>query len=158
MRHLDTRGLEGLPLKLLIVLLLVSLSSPLVFESLQYHERTVAIESLRTLSERIRSVVLSAFVSGPGNIRTIDVTIPSSIEGEQSWIEIGGSEDSVESLSIRCWIGEHKVIALYLEDPPVRMSSQSGDALTIRSPGSKLEVSCVQTERGLMVLVGVGHT
>ncbi len=155
MKCFDSKGLEGLPLKLLIVLLLISLSSPLVYESLHCHERTVAVENLKTLSERIRSVVLSAYVSGPGNVRTIDASIPASVDGEQAMIEIGGSEGTLESLSIRAWIGEQKVSALYLQDPPVRMCSEYGDALTIHSPGSSLEFSCVQTEEGVVVLVGV---
>lgn len=158
MRHLDSKGLEGLPLKLLVVLLLISVSSPLVLESLQYHGRTVAVENLRALGEKIRSAVLSAYISGPGNVRVIDVTIPASTHNGQGWMDIGGSMESAESLTIRCWIGDHRVGTVYVNEPPVRMSSHDGNAVTIHSPGARLEISCVQIEGEVRILIGVGRT
>jgi hypothetical protein len=158
MKRLDAKGLEGLPLKLLIVLLLISISSPVVFQSLQYHERTVTVETLRTMGEKIRSAVLSAYVAGPGNVRTVEVAIPVSSHDGQGWMEIGGPGESIESLSIRCWVGDHIIGTVYVSDPPVRMTSQSGNAVTIHSPGAHLEVSCVELDGEISVLIGVGRT
>jgi hypothetical protein len=157
MKRLDIRGLEGLPLRLLIVLLLISISSPVVIESLQYHEHTVIVEVLRTMGDRVRSAVLSAYVAGPGNIRSVEVTIPISSRDAQGWMEIGGPKESIESFSIRCWVGDHLIGTLYVSDPPVRMTSQSGSVMTVHGPGSHLEVSCVALDGEMIVLIGVGR-
>lgn len=154
MKLSDINGLEGLPLKLLIVFLLISISTPVVFESLQSHERTVIITGLRTEAEEIRSAVISAYIAGPGNVRSVDVTLPISSRNEQGRIEVGGNIESIDSFSIRYWLGDKLIGTLFVNEPPIRMISEDGNATTVIGVGAHLRISCVDGDGDLIILVG----
>jgi hypothetical protein len=154
MKSFDIKGLEGLPLKLLIVFLLISISTPVVLEGLQSHERTVIATGLRAEAEEIRSAVLSAFIAGPGNVRSVDVTLPVSSRNGQGRIEVGGSVESIESFSIRYWLGDSLIGTLFLNEPPVRMTSEDGNATIVVGVGAHLRISCVEGDGDLRILVG----
>jgi type II secretory pathway pseudopilin PulG len=154
MKSPDINGLEGLPLKLLIVFLLISISTPVVLESLQNHERTVIITGLRTEAEKIRSAVISAYIAGPGNVRSVDVTLPISSRNEQGRIEVGGNIESIDSFSIRYWLGDNLIGTLFVNEPPVRMTSEDGNATTVIGIGAHLRISCVDGDGDLRILIG----
>ncbi|MBM4237281.1 MAG: hypothetical protein FJ151_02220, partial [Euryarchaeota archaeon] len=90
MKRLDRRGLEGLPLKLMIVFLLLSISFPMVLESMQYHNRVVSEELLEIEAEKVRQAVYAAYLSGAGNVRSVKIEMAPSYGGTGPSIEIGG--------------------------------------------------------------------
>ncbi len=151
MKCFDRRGLEGLPLKLLVLLLLFSVSTPIVLENFQHHERVVQTEALRRECLDIRSAALSAFLSGPGNVRAVDVIIPWS--GGSSFIEVGGEIASPQARSIRYYVDGRLCGTIAMSDAAVILSSRSNEAVVIGMPGGHVILSCVQTEDGLIVQV-----
>ncbi len=155
MKRLDRTGLEGLPLKLLIVFLLLSISFPTVLESMQYHDRVVSEELLEREAEKIKHAVYAAYLSGAGNVRSVAIDIASSYTGTRPSIEIGGEPNTTEAMTIRCFVGDVLRRTIYVNEPMITMTSPSKGAEVIVPPGGEVRISCVEELGQLRVIVEV---
>lgn len=87
------RGLEGMPLKLAVMALVIALSMPLLAEASSGFERDLQQERCRRLAEAVRDRAEEAVRAGPGNVR---VLLLSEIAGSAGLrLHLGGAaEDS----------------------------------------------------------------
>jgi len=136
----DLRGLEGLPLKLLIVVLLASLSMPLFIGTLDNYMEELSIRGIEAEIDKVEETALSAFLGGPGSVRIVTVTL-SDRTGENV-IVIGGPRGSPESHAVRI----HTVGVLkwrYLDTVPIEISTKDNGSISLTSPGASLRLECV---------------
>jgi len=145
--HEDGRALEGLPLKLMIVLLLVSISFPIFINS--YHQYTCVLSSevIELEIERLESAAISAFLGGPGSKRTVDLNLPRGSEGQIIAIEIGGKCGTAQARCLRYHVGEISGTK-FIEGLPIDITSSNGDPILVSSPGAKLTFECLQDATG----------
>jgi type II secretory pathway pseudopilin PulG len=144
----DRRGLEGMPLKLLIVSLLISLSAPVVLSSVStFQSRTSESQALST-AEHIKETITAAYLSGPGNHRVMD----SPLADGKCTIMIGGDLNQTESMVIKV-IHEGKVDRIYLSDPSIRVTTVSGLPFHLTSGVVRLSFTCI-SGNGTYVVVG----
>ena len=142
----DRRALEGMPMKLLITSVLISITLPSVLGALQGYEREARIEELKAQVQRIRSAALSAFLGGPGNIRTVPVDLAVESSGGGAAIELGGSPDSVESTAIRYYWYGTQLGSIFLLDPRVPIVPWTGGNVRIDAAHSQITLECMQVE------------
>ncbi|MFP4170825.1 MAG: hypothetical protein ACLFUV_07380 [Methanomassiliicoccales archaeon] len=148
---MDKLGIEGLPLRLLISLLLISLSLPVVMDQIDRQEGEMAELAVREKAEKVKKVAVSVYMAGPGNVRTVEVDLSPG-----SSMIIGGSISDPDSRSIRFLLDGESAGVEYLDTVPVRISNDGESPLSLGSPGGQLVISCVTDESGYWVKVEKG--
>jgi hypothetical protein len=137
-----------MPLKLLIVSLLIFLSAPIVLSSLgTYQARTSESQAL-AVAEQIRGTITATYLSGPGNHRIME----SPLTENDCTIEIGGDLNQTESMVIKV-IHNGAVDRIFLSDPVIRVTTQSGHPYQLTAGMVQLSFTCI-TDNGSYVMVG----
>ncbi|MBI0584677.1 MAG: hypothetical protein ISF22_10695 [Methanomassiliicoccus sp.] len=155
MKGWDRRALEGLPLRLLIMALLVSLTLPVVLGSMESYERTTARTRLAAEAERVGGVIEEVMSAGEGNRRIVTVELPESLAKFSMRLEVGGAIGSAESLTVRCLEGGAVFRNIVLEDPPARTTTADGRGMVLEAGMYRLAVECVRADDRAFVLVSV---
>ena len=144
----DRRGLEGIPLKLLIVSLLISLSAPIVVSSMGTFQSRTSESQAMNAAEQIRQMVTATYLSGPGNHRIM----VSPLSDDKCSIEIGGVLDQTESMVIRVF-HDGGTERIYLSDPVVRVTTLDNRPFHLTAGMTSLSFTCV-SDNGTYVQVG----
>ena len=136
-----------MPLKLLIVSLLISLSAPIVLSSMgAFQTRTSESQALNA-AEHIRETITATYLSGPGNHRVLD----SPLSDNKCTIEIGGDLDRTESMVIKV-VHAGGVERVYLSDPAVRVTAADHHPFQLTAGMVRISFTCV-SDNGTYVLV-----
>lgn len=151
----DHRALEGMPLKLLIMSLLVSMTAPAVMGSLEGYERSLARSEMVSEANRLARMAEEVLSAGEGNRRSITLELPTAMSRYGMAMEVGGSIDSTSMYSIRCLEEDLVFSTIVLDDPPVRTITKGGPPLTLDAGTISLMLECARIEGRLCVLVEV---
>jgi len=138
------RALEGMPLKLMIMALVISLAAPAVWGALSSFQDNVVESSLRTEAERLAAAMTDTLLAGEGNVRTIQVSLPGSAARGDGHISLGG-ESATDQMSVRCWLDGRRTFTAWATDPPARAIAQGGE-LTIGPGETTVVLSCVRED------------
>ncbi len=145
MKRWDRRALEGLPLKLLIMSLLISLTAPVVMGSMESYERSTARSIMVAEAGQVVEVVEEVMSAGEGNRRIVTVTLPASADRFHLVLEIGGPLDRGSSLTVRCACDGLAFSTIAPESPPARMTF-NGDTLRLSAGEHRLAIECVRVD------------
>ena len=135
----DRRGLEGVPLKLLLVALLISTSLPVVASNMDDYRTAVGAAGVGAEASRLASSISEVHAAGEGNVRIVTVELP---RGQDTWIEIGG--DGIDAMAVD---------PVSLDDPPVRVIADGG-SMIIGDGTSTVRLECIQADGRLVVRAG----
>jgi hypothetical protein len=155
MKGWDRRGLEGLPLKLIIMSVIISLSAPVVMGSLDDFERSTARSRLVAQVSIFISVVQEVITGGDGNKRSITVSIPSASAKYGLVMDAGGQKDTFASKTVRCWCGGSLFSTYVLNDPPGRMTTINGDPLRLEEGEHHISIECKRIDGHMVALLSV---
>lgn len=145
----DTRGLEGLPLKLLVTALIVAIALPVIFQSLGRYENDLSLSEIRKVAERAKNVALAAFLAGPGNTRIL--TIPdANWRTKGPLLGLGGSLDDPESLWIDCLMEGNRTDRVFLDGPHFHIITGDGRRCQVGA-GDELRFSCEISGKSMFV-------
>jgi len=131
----DRRGIEGLPLRLMPVAILISLALPTMLSCMQNATSSIAEGRAAEVAEDIAAIAEEMSAGGPGNVRTM--TVPSDIPDGITF-GIGGRNGTVDCTRIT-WTIDGRENARYLSG--VRIITESGGPLTISS-GNSIRLVC----------------
>ncbi|MHC1680746.1 MAG: hypothetical protein AB9860_05810 [Methanomassiliicoccales archaeon] len=131
----DKRGIEGLPLRLMLVALLISLTLPTMLSFLHETTSNIAEDKAAEIAEEIAATLEEMSASGPGNVRIVEV--PSDLLAGIE-LNIGGENGSVECSRIK-WNAEGREGSRYLVG--VIVITEGGEPLTI-SAGDSIRLEC----------------
>lgn len=149
----DRRGLEGLPLKLLITSLVISLSAPALYSSVAYLDFASRLDRAMDVASEIKRAAVSAYVGGPGNVRIVSLKLDPIAEGSAA-IRLGGEENEAQARVIEVlWEGE-LAATLTLEEPSFSIVTGQGSALLLEGL-EDIRLSCEEGTEGPVVLVEV---
>ncbi|MCG7844747.1 MAG: hypothetical protein MIO90_04885 [Methanomassiliicoccales archaeon] len=132
----DSRGIEGLPLRLMLVALLISMTMPVLLSSLGQASSDVSGRKLTLIAEDIARTVEEMAVAGPGNVRV--VKMPNELPANM-YIVIGGTEGSVTSMRLTWSVDGTELGSRYLNGASVL--TKDGASLTL-SAGDELRLAC----------------
>lgn len=147
--------MEGLPLKLLIMSLLISMTAPAVMGSLEGYERSITRSETVSEANRLAQMIQEVLSAGEGNRRSITVELPIASARYEMALELGGGIDNASSYSVRCLEGEGVFATIVLDDPPVRTTTLSGSPLRLDAGTNSLMLECARIDARLIVLVEV---
>lgn len=152
----NRQALEGLPLKLMIVLLLFSMSYPLCMSTFECYSDSLSSQEVECEMEKLELSIVSAFLGGPGSIRTVEVALSSRMDETPIILEIGGMRGTAEARSLRYDLGNAQVTR-YIEDLPINISTPSGRPFILTSPGGRVSFECICDSNGtwIQVLEGI---
>lgn len=131
----DNRGIEGLPLRLMLVALLISLTLPTMLSFMHSTTSNIAEEKAAEIAEEIATTIEDMSVGGPGNVRIVNVPIdfPNGIV-----LKVGGGNGTLDRTRISWKVGEETGVR-YLQG--VSVVTENGVPLTL-SPGDSMRLEC----------------
>ncbi|HNX48205.1 MAG TPA: hypothetical protein PKM11_06595 [Methanomassiliicoccales archaeon] len=94
----DRRGIEGLPLRLVLVALLISLTLPTMISVMNQTTSDIAGEKAAEIAKGIAATIEEMSAGGPGNVRMVNV--PNDLLPGVSFT-MGGESDSADCQRIR---------------------------------------------------------
>jgi hypothetical protein len=142
----DNRGIEGLPLRLMLVALLISLTLPTMLSFMQETTSNIAEEKATQIAEEIATTVEQMSAGGPGNVRVVKV--PSDLLSGIAF-SIGGENGTVDCARIT-WEAEGRGGARYLAGAVV--VTECGKPLVI-SAGDSIRLECLPGTWGTVKVV-----
>jgi len=139
----DNKAIEGLPLTMIVVMVVLAITIPLIIGSLRAYDRGRVEQELASEIDRFISMVQLVYTSGPGNSAVIEFNAASGsmthIDSVIFGDEPGGSMASIIRYTIT---GRVEVMTL-LESPNVPMMSSSNTSFEISSGNYKIMAECV---------------
>jgi len=149
----DRRGLESLPLKLMIIAVVASLSIVPAAEALDNLRNRDFANRVELQLDGMVSTAQFLAIGGPGGVRTIslDFTSEGGVAFERMIIGDGEGRANMSSIVLRFTNGA--VMIKTCSDPPVWMRTKEGQGLLIESPHSDLRMSAQIDGRTEYVLV-----
>ena len=128
----DSRGVEGIPLKLVITMVVLALSLPALFGWLYAYDGSQLRSALQATVSRLTQYAESAYAS-PESRRCLDVPVPTGTFVRARHVRIGGAEgDSFLRESIAYQVERENEFATTVAFP---LNSSAGQALYL-SPRS----------------------
>ncbi len=130
----DRRGIEGLPLRLMLVALLISLTLPTMLSFMQGTSSSISEDKAAEIAREIVGTLEEMAASGPGNVRTVKVPsdLPSGII-----FRIGGNSTIDRTRLI--WSVDGRENVWYLAG--VTVVTENDRTLTV-SAGDSLRLEC----------------
>jgi hypothetical protein len=144
----DRNGIEGLPLRLMVVALLISLTLPIALGTLQGFEQQAQIRVGMRIAQEIGSAATSAYSSGAGNVRIVKLAWPDSQQGAALKLRIAGPVGSLLSTRLDVIVAGEVAGQHFLSDPLVHLVSADQQRLEVGPGCDELRLSCtVEADR-----------
>jgi len=143
MRRWDGRGLEGLPLQLLIVAVILGISLPIVYAGFDNYDKSRVDSATRAEAGRAMSLAALLYAGGPGNSDTLTIDIPNGVLGHVEYFALGGPLGSLEASSVRYrMLGgiEQRVTP---SNSFVQITTLAGTALSFGAGKHQVQMECV---------------
>ncbi len=133
-RRWDGRALEGLPLKLVIISLMLAMSVPIVVGNWMHYDREQTVNSMVSELDYLETSVEQLWNDGlgHGSSRVLEIDIRDGTFAKVEKVEVGsGDLSSFEAKSIR-WklVGEDEQVIVMSKGVP--MTSEDGAAFVLR--------------------------
>ncbi len=142
----DRRGIEGLPLRLLLVALLISLTLPIMLSFMQNVTTGMAEDKAAEIADEIAVTMEEMSAAGPGNIRFVNVPadLPTNIH-----LSLGGEGGTADQLCIR-WDAAGREGVRYLEGVTILTE---GERTLSFGPGDTLRLECPSGAWGMVLVI-----
>ena len=151
----DCRGLESLPLKLIIVAVVASMSIAVAADGLDGLKDKDFLRRARLQVDAIVAAAETVAVEGPGSTRTLELDFSSGGRLGFEGIAVGDSADGPGAASVVLLLSTGASVIGTAEDPPAWICSGDGQELTIRSCTFHLRLECVLEGATFHVLASV---
>ena len=145
----DSRGIEGVPIKLLIVAIVLAITGPLIFSALMSFDRARVEQGLEAELDEFVSTVQVIYTSGPGNSVTIEFDIPSGTFTRVETVCFGDVPGGSMSSVIRYRLQGRAESLMVLESPNVPMIGLDNVPLEIASGRYDILAECLVTDQDL---------
>jgi hypothetical protein len=117
---MNKKGVIGLPLRLAMTFLILSLSVPVVVYMVEDLRDDSDVALLRNEASKISDTVSKAYYSGEGGMFTVDISVKSDCV-----LTIGG--EGKDAYSIGLFVGDTEVERIFLQRPSVKIVNECLD-------------------------------
>jgi len=141
----NDRGVEGLPLRLIIVMVILAITIPATLGSFRAYDRNRVETSLLSEIDVVTSAVKTVYTSGPGNSATIKFNPASgSMTGVESIIfgDVPGG-DMVSAIRYKIQGRAERIVPVV--SPNVPMSGANGAPLRLTSGNYIIKAECINS-------------
>lgn len=139
----NNNAIEGLPLTMIVVMVVLAITIPLIIGSLRAYDRGRVEQEIASEIGRFISMVQLVYTSGPGNSVVIDFNAPSGSMTHIDCVKFGDEPGGNMSSVIRYMIHGRAEVMVLLESPNVPMISQNNTAFHISSGGYRIMAECI---------------
>ncbi|UCD92270.1 MAG: hypothetical protein JSV43_08660 [Methanobacteriota archaeon] len=146
---IDSKGLEGLPFRLLIVAVIMGISIPAVLASWSNAERQHLENSLNSELNYLTVRIVQVYQAGPGNVVTVDVNLESGTFTEIEYVLVGDNLESAWRTAIRWKLSGQGENVIAIEDG-IPVCSNNGDALHLSPGWHSIYLETKKEESGLV--------
>jgi hypothetical protein len=151
----DSAGLEGLPLKLVIVAVIVGISTPIVYSGLHTYEKGKLDVQLRAEVGALADIARLVFSGGPGNAQIIEVDLSGGATSHVDYVLVGDVEGGAYQCCIRYRVKGSPEQSYLVEGPNVPLMSSAGAALKLLEGRHNVNLECKGSGASMYVEVGV---
>lgn len=116
----DLGGVEGIPLKLIIVMVIMAITIPATFKGLESYDRFQTENNLRSELDFLSANIKQVYLNGLGNAQDVEVDFKDGMMSKVEEIKIGDSEDGIWS-AISYKLSHKNMQILLLENPNIPM-------------------------------------
>ena len=158
MKPIDSEGIEGFPLQLLIMFIVVAMVVPLSWNYLEVYSTQQTQNTIDTQLNYLETVIREVHSMGPGNTRVVKMDIKGGIASDLEYMHIGGTPNDIWSnlSSFRYRVNGGAEQYLMIRDPNIAMVNMTG--ILEFSEGLKMiEVRTLDESVLQMDLDGDGH-
>lgn len=120
----DREGVEGIPLKLIIVVVIMAITIPATWKGLEMYDRSQTENNLRTEIEFLTTHIKQVYLNGIGNAQDVDVDFRDGMMTSIDWIKIGDSVEGVWS-SIKYKLSHKSTDFILIKNPNIPMGNLS---------------------------------
>ncbi len=135
--RLNRKGVTDLPIKLLVISVILSLSIPIIVQSVEASDINMDRTQMENESRKISNTVTTVYYSMYGTERTVEVSVPQGC-----YMILGGSGD--DAFSIRMYRGDSEVSRHWMEKPIISFKDEtmiSGNCTVgITTSGQKINI------------------
>lgn len=151
----DREGLESLPLRLMIVAVVATMSVVPAAEMLgSLQDREFMNRAIVQLDGIVSAAQVLA-IEGPGGIRTIPLEFGSSGDLRFRGLVVGDGEEGPNMSSVQLLLSNGARAIRTADEPAVWLRGASGHGLAVSSPVCDLRLSAVLGDSGLYILAEV---
>ncbi len=93
----NIHGVEGIPLKLIIMVVILAITIPVIWKGLESYDRSQTENNLKNEIEFLASHIKQIYLSGTGNARDVKVDFKDGMMSKIEWIKLGDSVDGIWS-------------------------------------------------------------
>ena len=141
----NNKAIEGLPLTMIVVMVVLAITVPLIIGSLRAYDRGRVEQEIASEIDRFISLVQLVYTSGPGNSAIIEFNAASGSMAHIDYVifgdDLGGNMASVIRYTIQ---GRAEVMTI-LESPNVPMMSSDNSTFQISSGNYRILAECVSS-------------
>jgi hypothetical protein len=137
-------GVEGIPLKLIIVMVIMAITIPTAFKGLESYDRIQTENNLRSELDFLSANIKQVYLNGIGNAQDVNVDFRNGIMSKVEEIKIGDSIDGIWS-TIRYKLSHKSIEILLIKNPNIPIgyvSSGEVDALVLKDGQFTIHLEC----------------
>ena len=151
----NSGSLEGLPLKMIIIVIIMAITIPLIFLGLMSYDKGQTESNVKNEVEKIVTTIKQCINGANGTKLPLDVSLNNGMFADFEYVKIGDSMDGKYRFSIRYKLSnEDEVVRLIGKDTLV--TNENGDGAVHLGPGSyKLSFTHIVTSEQSYVSVKV---
>ena len=149
----DASALESVPLKLIIVAAVATMSVLPAAQALAGLENREFARRAEVQLDLIVTTAQVLTVQGPGNVRTINLDFMSDGSLQLDRILVGGPAGGVNSSSVRLVLNNGAVMTRIAQDPTCAICSPSMTGLVLYQASMELRMAAVLENRTTLIIV-----
>jgi hypothetical protein len=131
----NEEGIEGIPFKLIIIVLIMAISLPLIWGGLESYDRTQTENDLRNELEFFITRAKQVYFGGTGNADNVEVNFRNSLFTRIEYIKIGDGPEGIWS-SIRYKLNHKGVETIVIGNPNIPLAYDDNGNLKSLELGS----------------------
>lgn len=139
----DCQAVEGLPLTMIIVMVILAITIPLIFGSLRTYDRERTEAALISEIDSFITAVQLIYVSGPGNGAVIEFEAKDGSFSGIDTVTFGDSAGGSMASVVRYILSDGPERMVLLSSPNVPMMSEEHTSFEIMSGSYDLLAECV---------------
>jgi len=156
-RKLDNCGLEGLPLQLTIVAIVLAISSPIIYNGFKAYETGKIEAQLGAEAGAIGDMAKLVYTGGVGNAQHLKVSLRGGATSHADYLLVGDNPGGPYQCCVRYRAEGSSEQSMVVKDPNVPMRSPQGGTLKLLEGNYDLMIECKSSANATYVEVRTGN-
>jgi len=145
----NTHAVEGMPLQLIIVAVVLAITIPLMFGALRTYDKSKVEQELNSEIDNFIGMAKLAYTSGPGNSAIVEFRAAKGTFTSIDYVRFGAEPDNNFSSVIQYKLNNRPEVLIVVESPNVPMMSLDNSTFEIQPGEYKIMIECRSSQSDL---------